>query len=192
MAPTTSEAAVSNGHVSNGDAAANPKAVVDIPKLTTEESEAAIERFCEFLRFETVSRTGPQTGAYKACADWLLERLKEIPVFSSSAWLLEEAPENSPVVVACWKGVDESLPVLLLNSHYDVVPALAEDWSKPPFAGLRQDGIIWGRGCQDMKSVCMQYVEAIRKIITDAPDWKPARSIYLTFVPDEGACLCVC
>jgi aminoacylase len=31
----------------------------------------------------------------------------------------------------------------------------------------------------------MQYVEAIRKLTERLPDWKPQRSIYLTFVPDE-------
>ena len=36
-----------------------------------------------------------------------------------------------------------------------------------------------------MKCVCMQYIEAIRVLVRDFPDWKPARTIYLTFVPDE-------
>jgi len=108
---------------------------------------------------------------------------------------LEEAPDHSPVVIARWKGMEDddvnvnpdsdSLPIILLNSHYDVVPAMKEDWTVEPFAGLRQDGKIYGRGAQDMKCVCIQYIEAIRKLHSSKPDFTPKRSIYLTFVPDE-------
>lgn len=155
-----------------------------ILKLSGEEAENAIGRFQEFLRFETVSATAPSTGAYKECATFLVEQLKAVSVLEN-IHLLEEAPDHSPVVVAKWKGKDETLPVLLLNSHYDVVPADTTAWSVKPFEGLRKDGKIYGRGSQDMKCVCMQYIEAIRKVSELNPDWKPERNIYLTFVPDE-------
>lgn len=45
-------------------------------------------------------------------------------------------------------------PVLILNSHYDVVPAATEDWTMDPFAAIRKDGKVYGRGAQDMKCVC--------------------------------------
>uniref|UniRef100_A0A7S3LG95 N-acyl-aliphatic-L-amino acid amidohydrolase n=1 Tax=Amphora coffeiformis TaxID=265554 RepID=A0A7S3LG95_9STRA len=152
--------------------------------LTEEENEAALQRFCEFLRFETVSSIAPQTGAYRKCAQWLVHELESLG-FLDQVFLLKEAPEDSPVVIAVWKGVDESLPVLLLNSHYDVVPAAAADWTVPAFAGLRRDGKVYGRGTQDMKCVCLQYIEALRHIHVRHPSWQPARSIYLSFVPDE-------
>lgn len=97
--------------------------------------------------------------------------------------ILPESPLHSPVVVAHWKGLDESLPVILLNSHYDVVPAAQEDWTVNPFEGLRKNGNIFGRGTQDMKCVCIQYIEALRKLVSLS--YQPTRSIYLTFVPDE-------
>ena len=151
--------------------------------LNAEESEEALQRFCQFLTFETVSSIAPQTGAYQKCAQWLVDELEKLGFLQVS--LLKEAPENSPVVIAVWKGIDESLPVLLLNSHYDVVPAAAEDWTVPAFQGLRKDGKVYGRGTQDMKCVCMQYIEALRHIHARNPSWQPARSIYLSFVPDE-------
>ena len=151
--------------------------------LTPDEAEAAIQSFCDFLRFETVSRTAAESGAYQACATWLVDYVKDVV---DTVFLLDEAPEHSPVVIGCWKGRDESLPVLLLNSHYDVVPAMLEAWTVPPFDAIRKDSKIYGRGTQDMKCVCIQYVEAIRKIKTLYPDYQPERSIYLTFVPDEG------
>jgi aminoacylase len=151
--------------------------------LNEEEAEKAIQRFCKFLRFPTVSSLAVKSGAYKDCAAWLLDELKASAVYDD-VFYLPEAPEHSPVVVAVWKGVDETLPILLLNSHYDVVPA--ENWDVPPFEGIRRDGKIYGRGAQDMKCVCVQYMEAITKIHQLYPEWKPERTIYLTYVPDEG------
>ena len=188
--PTAAPSAPPPSSSSTAAAATTPTAaaVVPFPTLSNDESEAALNRFSELLRFETVSRTAPDTGAYQACANWLVQQLKSIAPLRESTQLLKEAPDHSPVVVACWKGSNESLPVLLLNSHYDVVPAPASDWSPhhPPFGGVRDQGKIYGRGTQDMKSVCLQYIEALRYVSLHKPEWQPTRSIYLTFVPDEG------
>ncbi|GAX26615.1 aminoacylase [Fistulifera solaris] len=152
-------------------------------KLAADAKEAAIQSFVEFIRFPTVSSTGPETGSYRNCANWLKDRLH----FLDEVFFLEDAPDHSPVVVARWKGRDETLPVLLLNSHYDVVPAEASDWSVPPFEGLRKERmgspVIYGRGTQDMKCVCIQYIEAVAHL--KAEGFQPARDVYLTFVPDE-------
>jgi aminoacylase len=180
--------------------------------LSQSEAEDAIDRFCEMIRFPTVSSLAVASGAYKACGDWLLQTLRDVErntrtennddttstgvsvprsVFDE-VFILPESPVASPVIVASITGVDPTLPILLLNSHYDVVPANTIDegggWTMDPFGGLRStdDGKIYGRGTQDMKCVCVQYIEAIRKIYKDHPHWKPERSIYLTFVPDEG------
>ena len=155
-----------------------------ITPLGSAEAVDAIWHLQEFLRFETVSATAPENGEYKKCAKYLVQLLSDVTVLEDIHFL-EEAPDHSPVVVAKWKGVDSKLPILLLNSHYDVVPADYKDWTVPPFKGVRQDGKIYGRGSQDMKCVCIQYIEAIRKISRIDPGWKPSRDIYLTFVPDE-------
>ncbi len=39
------------------------------------EAEAAIQLFCELLAFKTVSFEGPASGAYRDCAQWLVETL---------------------------------------------------------------------------------------------------------------------
>lgn len=149
--------------------------------LSPPDAEAAIARFQEFLRFETVSATSPTTGAYRECAAFLKTQLELLRL---EVDYLPEAPDHSPVVVACWKGQDPTLPVILLNSHYDVVPADPQAWTVPPFEARRQNGKIYGRGAQDMKCVCMQYIEALRQIQATT-SYQPQRSIYLTFVPDE-------
>lgn len=150
--------------------------------FTEQEHERAIASFQAFLKFPTVSVTAPDTGAYEKCATYLIQQLESLKVLSD-IHTLPESPPHSPVVVAHWKGTDEALPVILLNSHYDVVPAEESDWTVPPFEGLRKDGNIYGRGTQDMKCVCIQYIEALRKLAQ--LNFQPTRSIYLTFVPDE-------
>jgi aminoacylase len=155
----------------------------DPTTLTPSEAEDAISSFSKFLQFETVSATAPNTGAYREASQYLLQQLNSIPCLDKIQ-CLEEAPDHSPVVVARWKGTDPTLPIILLNSHYDVVPAETNDWTVEPFAGLRKDGRVYGRGAQDMKCVCIQYIQAIRKL-NSMEDFQPTRSIYLTFVPDE-------
>jgi aminoacylase len=150
--------------------------------LSPSEQEYAIASLQKLLQFPTVSITSPTTGAYVDCANYILQELASLQVLDD-IHILPESPEHSPVVVAHWKGTQPQLPVILLNSHYDVVPAAPEDWTLPPFEGIRKDGKIYGRGAQDMKCVCIQYMEAIRYLVTQK--FQPTRSIYLTFVPDE-------
>lgn len=87
------------------------------------------------------------------------------------------------MVVAAWTGSEPDLPCILLNSHYDVVPAMQELWTVPAFEGVLRDGRIYGRGAQDMKCVCVQYIVALRKMRTSG--FVPRRTVVLSFVPDE-------
>jgi aminoacylase len=159
--------------------------LMDSGKLVTlsqEDAEYAISSFQEILRIPTVSITSPDSGEYIKCSEYLLKELLSISLLQD-VHMLPESPLNSPVIVAHWRGTQPDLPVILLNSHYDVVPADPDDWTVPPFDGIRKDGVIYGRGAQDMKCVCIQYIEAIRFLMKH--NFTPTRSIYLTFVPDE-------
>jgi succinyl-diaminopimelate desuccinylase len=71
---------------------------------------------------------------------------------------------------------------LLLNGHYDVVPA-GEGWSMDPFGGLISNGRAYGRGAVDMKGglACMAVAA---EVLTDLSLLKNSRLI-LSFVPDE-------
>ena len=80
-------------------------------------------------------------------------------------------------------GSDPSLSSLLLNSHTDVVPVTLEKWSHDPFGAKVIDGRIYARGSQDMKSVGMAYLSAVRKLKQSTHRLK--RTIHLSFVPDE-------
>ncbi len=70
---------------------------------------------------------------------------------------------------------------LLLCGHIDVVPALDEGWTHPPYSGFIDDMFVWGRGSTDMKGGCASLIAAIASLIDDGID--PAVS--LAFVCDE-------
>lgn len=92
--------------------------------------------------------------------------------------------EKSPILVISWIGQKPLLPAIMLNSHMDVVPAFAEHWSHPPFAAdIDEDGRIFARGAQDMKSMGVQYLAAIRALKNTGQTLE--RTLHLVYVPDE-------
>lgn len=92
--------------------------------------------------------------------------------------------EKSPIVVISWIGRNPSLPAIMLNSHMDVVPAFPEHWSHPPFAAdIDDDGRIFARGAQDMKSIGVIYLATIRALKQSGQTLE--RTLHLTYVPDE-------
>mmetsp|Transcript_18160 Transcript_18160/g.35672 ORF Transcript_18160/g.35672 Transcript_18160/m.35672 type:complete len:440 (+) Transcript_18160:181-1500(+) len=157
------------------------------------DADFSVNFFRDLLQFRTVSLEGPVTGAYRECVDWLDGRVKEmIPIVSTQ---IIEAVEKKPILVVQLPGSDPSLDSVVLNSHYDVVPAMEEHWDVDPFGAVEKDGRIYGRGTQDMKCVCAQYVLSLartyRKAVEaaggDASQVKHLfkRTVWLTFVPDE-------
>ena len=70
---------------------------------------------------------------------------------------------------------------LLLCGHVDVVPALEDGWTHPPFSGLIKDGMVWGRGATDMKGGCAALLDACRVFVEQGTEL-PAT---LAFVCDE-------
>lgn len=154
---------------------------MDCDNLSKTEQDDAIEDFLSLLRFQTVSFTGPLDGSYNRCGKWLVDTLNSIGL--ENVQIIPESHENKPVVVATWKGTSDHLPAILLNSHYDVVPVLTELWTIPAFEGIRKDSKIYGRGAQDMKCVCAQYLVALRKL--KAQGFQPLRTIHISYVPDE-------
>jgi len=93
-------------------------------------------------------------------------------------------PSGRPVLMVVVRGADPSLPALALNHHMDVVPAADPAlWKFAPFAGHIENGLIYGRGTQDMKGVGVVHYGALKRL-TEA-DRQPRRTICLVMVPDE-------
>lgn len=84
-----------------------------------------------------------------------------------------------------WPGLHAELPSIMLNSHMDVVAVYEQFWSHPPFAAeIDENGDIFARGAQDIKSIGMQHLAAIRAL-KRAGIRQFNRTIHVTFAPDE-------
>lgn len=140
------------------------------------ENDEEIMRFREYLKIPSVQ---PDVD-YSACVEFLTAqaRLMNLPV------VVHEIVPKKPVVVVTLQGLQPDLPSILLNSHMDVVPVNEELWTYPPFeAKLTDDGFIYARGSQDMKSTGMIYLEAISRFNKSGKRLK--RTTHVSFVPDE-------
>ena len=138
-----------------------------------------VDFFKTLLEFRTVSAEGPNTGAYQSCVHWLQVQCQQIGLTTKIC----EPVANKPILIASLIGTEPDLPCVVLNSHYDVVPAMEEHWETDPFTAVEKDGKIYARGTQDMKCVCAQYILAMGRLIAANTAFK--RTIHLTFVPDE-------
>lgn len=81
-----------------------------------------------------------------------------------------------------WEGKRHNEPSVMM-AHYDVVPVVEEKWSKPPFEGIIQDGILWGRGTLDTKVTLNAAMSAADNLISQG--FTPENDIYFAFSGNE-------
>ncbi len=81
-----------------------------------------------------------------------------------------------------WPGKQEGEPAVMM-AHYDVVPVNEENWDKPPFDAVIEDGILWGRGTLDTKSTFNGVLYAANHLIGEG--FQPEHDIYFAFSGGE-------
>lgn len=147
-----------------------------LEKLDAVDSRA-VSRFVEYIRMKTV-HPNPTEG-YNEMEELLKKYAEE------NEWKFErlELHQGHPMYIVSWIGSDPTLKSIILYSHSDVVPVDQEKWTKDPWGGVIEDGKIYGRGTQDMKSVGIQYLEAMARL--KASGYVPPRTVHALFVPDE-------
>lgn len=100
----------------------------------------------EYLRVDTTNPPGHERRA----ADFLKRTFDREGI----ACEVFDQGDDRANVLAVLPGSGAKRPLILLN-HLDVVPADAERWTVPPFAGEIRDGYVWGRGATDMKGTAI-------------------------------------
>ena len=127
---------------------------------TISSRDRAEEDDGEFLRFE--------------------EKLKELFPRVHEACELTRLSDRS--LLYKWSGKAHGAPTVLM-SHYDVVSVTAENWEKPPFDGVIEDGVLWGRGTIDTKNTLSGIMTAAEALISDG--FQPENDIYFAFGGNE-------
>jgi acetylornithine deacetylase/succinyl-diaminopimelate desuccinylase-like protein len=128
----------------------------------------------EYIRIQTVNPPGNEIeGArfFKKIFD-----AESIP-----CQIFEPSPGRGNLL-ATLKGNGRKKPILLLN-HMDVVPVERERWSFDPFAGIIQDGYLYGRGALDDKS--MGIIEMMALLILKRENVPLERDILFLAAADE-------
>jgi len=81
--------------------------------------------------------------------------------FTAHRWVMGEPPDGPTENMVAIRGQDG--PHFGFAGHLDVVPA-GEGWNGDPFAGEIVDGLLVGRGANDMKSAIAAYVAALSRL----------------------------
>ena len=81
-----------------------------------------------------------------------------------------------------WPGKESGDPAVMM-AHYDVVPVDEEKWEKPPFAGILENGVLWGRGTLDTKITMASSLYAANRLIGEG--FVPEHDVYFAFSGGE-------
>jgi carboxypeptidase PM20D1 len=143
------------------------------------DEKRAVESLTEMIRCKTVSSDNSELTDPAEFERFRALLVKAYPEIHRSC-SLERIGENG--LLYHWKGKSADGPTVLM-SHYDVVPADEEAWEKPPFDGVIEDGVLWGRGTLDTKGTLCGIMEAVETSISRG--FVPEHDIYLSFGGDE-------
>jgi succinyl-diaminopimelate desuccinylase len=119
----------------------------------------AVER-CQQLLQEMVrlrSVVGEDTTAH----EWVAARLRELG-FEVKTYAVEG--RRTPLVLGVLEG-DGDGPGLMLDAHYDTVHARPADWTRDPWGGEVEDGLLYGRGAVDSKGTHVSMLAGVEGLI---------------------------
>jgi len=157
-----------------------PKAQPAVPaEEISFDEDSAVSALQQLVQCKTISYNDSSLeddGAFQKLIG-LLPKLYP-NVFSACEY--QELPDRA--LLFRWPGKSSAAPTVLM-AHYDVVPVDEEKWEKPPFAGIIEDGILWGRGTLDTKVTMNGALSAANHLI--AQGFQPENDIYFAFSGGE-------
>jgi acetylornithine deacetylase len=140
-------------------------------RLLDDAADELAENVAATVRAESVN--GDEGAGTAVLVDWFerngfeAETKTVDPAFRDQFPLLvnERDLGRRPNVFGWWRAAAAELPPLVLNGHYDVIPAGdPAEWRHPPFGGERVGGRIFGRGATDMKGPLVAGMFALRAL----------------------------
>ena len=161
-------------------AAFKPKAQ---PQISNEEitfdKDAAVESLATLIKFKTISYSDHSLED-DAEFEKLIASLPELYPNVFKACEFQQLPDRA--LLFRWPGKTAGDPAVLM-AHYDVVPVNEENWEKPPFAAIIEDGVLWGRGTLDTKVTFNGVLFSANHLIGQG--FQPEHDIYFAFSGGE-------
>ena len=149
----------------------------DAKRILDEQFDELVSSLQKVISFNTEkgkpTANAPFGANVKACLDYTLQL--------ASSFGLDTYDCDGYAGHAELKGTGNEVVGIL--GHLDVVPAKAEEWLYPPYAGEVHDGKLYGRGTMDDKGpmiACLYAVKALKQA-----GFAPSKTIRLIFGCDE-------
>ncbi|MBQ2718770.1 MAG: M20/M25/M40 family metallo-hydrolase [Clostridia bacterium] len=155
------------------------KLVVAEPTPCDFDREAAASALRELVRCRTVSRYRAEEED-----DGEFERLVALlpTLYPSVAAHCTLTRFPGRALLYRWEGRERG-PATVLMSHYDVVPADEGTWHHPPFDGVMENGVLWGRGTLDTKATMNAALFAANTLMERG--FVPEHDVYFAFSGSE-------
>ena len=143
------------------------------------DSQAAVAALQQLVRCKTVSY---YDAALEDDAEFekLIELLPALYPEVFRVCTLTRLPDRA--LLFRWAGKRQDAPSVMM-AHYDVVPVKEEEWEKPPFDGIIEDGVLWGRGTLDTKVTFNGVLFAANTLISEG--FVPEQDMYFAFSGGE-------
>jgi len=146
------------------------------------DANLAAQHLAQAVRFNTVSlvNAGDDRSNFERFQAWMQTTY---PAFHAAA---KRELINGLGLLYTWAGSDPGQPPMLLLAHQDTVPVpddTRRQWRLDPFAGVIEDGAVWGRGAIDDKGSLVSILEAADYLARTGV--KPKRTIMMAFGFDE-------
>jgi len=157
-----------------------PKAPIPISEEEiTFDKEANISSLAKLIRCKTVSYYNSSLED-ESEFEKLIALLPELYPAVFETCTLERLPDRA--LLFHWKGRKSDAPAVMM-AHYDVVPVEEERWEKPPFEGIIENGVLWGRGALDTKVTFNGVLFSANALIKDG--FVPEQDLYFAFSGGE-------
>ena len=149
------------------------------PESVIVDTDRVVSGLAEMVRCRTVSsndRAEEDEGEFDRFRE-LLPTL--FPLIYKKCTV--EYPTDRSILIH-WKGKSQENPTVLM-SHYDVVSVVEENWERPAFSGVVENGVLWGRGTLDTKGTLNGAMQAAEILLESG--FVPREDIYFAFSGNE-------
>ena len=145
----------------------------------TFDKDAAVTALQKLVQCKTISYND-HTLEDDAEFRKLIDMLPELYPAVFATCHMQELPDWG--LLLRWEGKSHDAPSVMM-AHFDVVPVVEEMWEKPPFAGILEDGVLWGRGTLDTKVTMNGALSAANALIGQG--FQPENDVYFAFSGGE-------